>query len=357
MTPTITSVRLVNIGPFADVTVPFLPALRGPDCGQVLAVVGSVGKTTFLRAVALALVPRATAAPYCGSGVRMLKSMEPRAEVRVECGGGAPNVGYILCPNVGGREVVGEWRGYVSKDEGAFVVAYGAHRNRPDQLWKEPSPRVSTHCGGLLMGTAWDAIASLFSDRGMCSVWDVLSGLRRFERLPDLGLRNVPAARVADMRSAYRAVTAALSSAAGVDVKMGETDVLVGGEQFRHAGDGVRGRLRWVTDMLAKWIDREWRAGREVGEDFAGKMDGVCIVDAFDEAMTPRQQKQALSLLRDTFPRMSFVVSVYAEPAIRPFGIDEVVVFDREFGPRLAPSAVEVITGDAAVERSADWSW
>lgn len=323
MTTLIACVRLLDIGPFVDVTVPFPRSRRGPDVGQVLAVAGSGGKTTFLRALALALAPLAAIDGYHGAGVSTARSLEPSAKVRVDLAGGTV-AECTIHRDVNGSELAHN----VSRPDGTFVAAYGPHRNAPDQHQSEVDSRVSTRDGGFLTGTAWDSIASLFGDRRLCSVWDVLSNLHRYKLLRARDFRDIPPVRVADMQAAYGAVTAALSVAVGVRVQLGERDVLVDGEPLKLAGDGVRGQLRWVTDMLARWIDREWRAGRLVGEHFAREMRGVCLVDALDEGLSSNRQESAFRALKRVFPGVTFVASVYNKPAARGLPHDELVVFE-----------------------------
>jgi hypothetical protein len=106
--------------------------------------------------------------------------------------------------------------------------------------------------------------------------------------------------------------------------------------------------------MGAHWSSNAARSG----PNFAAEMEGVCIVDALDESLSPRQQRCAIPALRRAFPKVSFVVSVYAEPSIRPFGLDDIVMFDWRFDSEAATVGVLDVVDAADVEqRSTEWSW
>ncbi len=299
------SLRLHNIGPFADVRVRFPPA-RG---GQFLALVGE-GVTSALRGAAVAL-----AGPnvYAGAPTRPIYPI-----VRDGCREGMAiiNTGEEPFATYFSRDGA-HWNPVQSREPTfcGFFVAYGADRVRDDNV----GDNRLDDCDGF---NGWRHIGSVFGDRAcLLRPRHVLAELLRIASF--VGESEWAAL----YGGAYDGTCGALAAILGAErVRMGEDHVEVDGVPLRRLGSGANGIAAWVADLCARWVVREVKAGRTVPADFYAAMDGVCIIDAIDAHLPPAEQVTLVERVRATFPRMTFIAGVEAPLTLCGLRGDEVVV-------------------------------
>lgn len=356
--PPIEALTVRGLGPFAEaITVPFAPC-HGRS--QVLALTGRRGKTWALRALALGLSGWSVAAQAPGDG--LLTRAASRGEARIRFVGVDASGGFIEA--VTGYAVNGQGRAEIAVSEShrdagredAFVVAYGAGRSR----WVERSlvPLSCHHASRLVNDHPWWHIGDLWppGDRahGGVPVQGLFDELWRRQTLTGGGPSFL--ARAIDAQKALRG---ALASALGATATGAEGGAFaVNGEPAGQWGDGRRSLAAWVCDMMARWVDREWAAGRTVAPGFEASMRGVAIVDAVDEGLHPAEQFDVLARLRETFPAMTFAVSVTSPLTLAPLLPGEVVVLrDRGGGVAVdVPSHnPQVLTGPELMRRYFDF--
>jgi hypothetical protein len=311
---TISDITLRNIGPFADVTIDLPPSRGG---GQFVALVGE-GKTSALRGAALAVAGSRVSAA-CGAHVRYPIIRDG------ECGADASatidKVTYAtsLTLDRGECSVVQRRNGF-----DGFYAAYGVDRasvgGAYDCLWDIDER------GG------WRRIGSLFGDapcvmrtRTVLTELNLIDNCRR-------GWRGEARERGYRYGDAYSETCVALASVLGASavVRMGDHHVEVDGVPLPRLGDGANNLAVWVADLCARWISREVKAGRTVAPSFIEKMSGVCIIDGFDSRIHSTTQAEIIERVRETFPRMTFIVGVESPLTLSSLRSDEVVVLRRD---------------------------
>jgi hypothetical protein len=75
--------------------------------------------------------------------------------------------------------------------------------------------------------------------------------------------------------------------------------------------DGYITTIGWITDFMARWLNRAARRGMAVTPDFPRRMEALVLVDEIDLHLHPRWQRDIISDLRNIFPRVSFVVTTH----------------------------------------------
>ena len=301
----IRSLRLRNIGPFADVTLTF-PPVRG---GQFLALVGD-GVTSALRGAAVALAgPRNSVGAPTRPSYPLVRDGCRDGIASVDTDGVTFETWFVRKGSI--------WHPVQSPEPTfcGFFAAYGADRVRDDN---EGDARLRD-CDGF---GGWRHIGSVFGDRTcLLRPRHVLSELQRITTFAD------EAEWAAQYVGAYSGTCAALAAILGVaNVCMGEDHVEVDGVPLRRLGSAANEAAAWVADLCARWAVREVKAGRTVPADFYASMEGVCVIDAIDARLSPAEQVTFVERVRATFPRMTFLVGVEAPLTLCGLRGDEVVV-------------------------------
>ncbi len=87
--------------------------------------------------------------------------------------------------------------------------------------------------------------------------------------------------------------------------------------------DGYRGMFAWVGDLLGHLSEAFPHT-----DDLLG-CEGVVLVDEIDAHLHPAWQREVIYALRETFPRLQFIVTTHSPVTIRAARADEVVVLRR----------------------------
>ena len=276
----------------ADVTTPRAPwtLLTGDNAS---------GKSTLLKAIALGLCDRSSAAGLLReSDSGYIRNGQTSGTIKihlVDCEKGRPLNQYRiettltrLTPHLEKLDQVTEPSQGFPWDR-IFVCAYGAGRG-------------TSGTGDVAGYSAISAVYSLFN---------YTEGLQN----PELTIRRLGSPRqksvlttlesileLSDLRLAENG-----SSDMGISVRdPHKTDVAV-----RDLADGYKSTLLWVTDFLG-WILASRRTPNR-------SMDGIIVMDEIEQHLHPKWQKRIISNLRETWPRVQFFASTHSPLVARSF--------------------------------------
>lgn len=198
-----------------------------------------------------------------------------------------------------------------------FVAGYGVDRQLPQVAQAPmPPPRPSIDRIRPLFGR-WDLLGPNFEgvlDDGLSQKYASLlkKVLFRTESLVpgivDLELRGRRSARMSDLMISHRFVQ-----------RVGGDDLKLPATWLSH---GFQSVIAWVSDLVGQ-ITLE--AGLVLDPQ---EMEGLVLIDEFDLYLHPSWQVVLVQALRETFPRMQFVVTTHSPILLTAFRREEVVVLD-----------------------------
>lgn len=313
------NVRLFTDTPTVDASFP-RPA---SDRGQWVVLVGEngVGKTTLLRALALALAPPAVASRLLDERIPLVRNGED-ASIAVTLDTGRRE---ILIRREGRTEVIEPVTS--PAEESPWVVAYGVRRG--NALGEKDR---ATELGAVgEFHTLFERPAALYP----AAQWlrdldgDVLREQRRSPRKEGAP----PGPREAVWQSVVQALQTILG-VTSVEVKEGGA-VYVTHPEFGHVpfeamSDGYLGTAGWLIDMIARWIDRQSALDEPIGPHVLRQMCGLALIDEIDLHLHPVWQLRIISDVRRLFPRMSFIVTTHNPLALQGARAGEIFVMRRQ---------------------------
>lgn len=316
--------ELANLRIFKEtpvIDVPFAQPDR--ERGQWVVLVGEngIGKTTLLRALALALASPDVASKLLDERLAMVRNGgDGRVSVELDTGT------LTIAVRRGERTEVVE----STTPDGLrpWVVGYGVRRGNA-RGEKDREPEVGA-LGEL--HTLFDRPASLHGAVQWLANLDA-DVLREQRRSPRQGT-DVPAG---PRESVWRAVEYALQ----VLLEVTKVEVDEGGIVYvRHPrfdrvrldalSDGYLTTAGWVIDMIARWIDRQRELDEPVGADLLRQMCGFVLLDEIDLHLHPLWQMRIVDDVRRLFPRLSFVVTTHNPLTLYGARSGEVYVMRRE---------------------------
>jgi energy-coupling factor transporter ATP-binding protein EcfA2 len=354
----ITDVRLSGVRGFRKLDLS-LKAPARPRHGQWVVLLGDngVGKTTILRALALALAP-ADVVPSVLSRTGLV-SPTVRAgatEAEIEVDAPSHNVATILRieSSKGGdrlraHDFAPSERGERLRDYGIanhsvpFLVAYGSRRGSG----LTGSERVTESPREAAVETLFDEGANLIQPDEWLKGWQLAA------------LQGGPDSQDARFFNAILSTLCALLPDVGhIHVSREAVEVegpTLGRIPLGALSDGYRTTMGWVLDMIARWVEEAKRQNVPIDEDFHKRMAGVALIDEIDLHLHPRWQRDVIDMVRGHFPRMSFVVTTHnpltllgAKPGeihiLRRTEKGDVEVIQRDLPP--GAGAEQVLTGD-----------
>jgi hypothetical protein len=302
-----------------------------------------LGKTTILRALALALSPpdvAPTILSRMGQTSPTVRAGAPKATIRIDMSGEPEVTTLEIEPIKGGERLARRWYGDVSMP---FIVAYGARRG---------SGLVSS--GRSVESTALAAVETLFDENASLmqpEVWLIKWQLAALQADKDSQEAGFFDAILATLCRLLPGVAAIHVSANGVEVE----GPSIGRVPLGALSDGYRTTMGWILDMIARWVEEAKRRSVAIDKDFHEKMTGIALVDEIDLYLHPRWQRDVITMVRTHFPRMSFVVTTHnpmtllgAKPGeihvLRRTQQGDVEVIQRDVPPGLG--AEQILTGD-----------
>ncbi len=316
----LTNLRVFRETPQVDVPLP-TPAA---DQGQWIVLVGEngVGKTTLLRAIALALAPPQEVGLLLTERLPLVRNGEdatvavtlPSGEFRVTLRGGPPD---RLLPSAS------------EPPSRPWVVGYGVRRgNARGEVDRavDWSPAGNLH-------TLFDQPASLVR----ASQW--LLDLDRLVLREQRDRQHVAnAAPMGPYEATWNAVHTALKELLRVrEVEIGDREVFVHHDTFGRVrldalSDGYLTTTGWVIDLIARWVTLQDRELTPVGPDLLAQMRGVVLLDEIDLHLHPLWQLRIIDDVRRLFPRMTFVVTTHNPLALQGARPGEIYVVRADGG-------------------------
>lgn len=320
----LSNIRLFKETPTIDAPFPTPDA----DQGQWIILVGEngVGKTTFLRALGLALADPIVAArlldenqPYVRNGgdghiaveldtavVEVLVRRDARTETIVP---------------TGNDKVTRPW-----------VVGYGVRRgNARGEKDRAPEwgPTGELH-------TLFDRPATLVNAVDWLLDLDrrVLNERRQYGPEPGDGRPRLHAAT-------WQSVETALKSLLGVTaIEPAERHVMVTHPEFGRVrldalSDGYLTTTGWVVDLIARWVQRQEDLREAIGRDLLRQMTGIVLIDEIDLHLHPIWQMHIIDDIRRLFPRLSFVVTTHNPLTLQGARPGEIFIMRRGDGGRV----------------------
>ncbi|MFO0606152.1 MAG: AAA family ATPase [Polyangiales bacterium] len=264
--------------------------------GSVVVLLGEngTGKTTILRAFALALAAPAVAAGLLASAsASYLRAGHREARCSLTTTRGEYAIG--LAEGDGFDQVTAT---VPTRGERPFVVGYGCRR-------------------GSALGGA-DQIASPASSHDIDNLFEQPRGLVHAESWLmqlEAAADKSDAARklLADVKAALLKMLPGVASVdVGGDRQVWVSGPAVGRVRWTALSDGYLTTAGWVVDLMARWIERQTtRLKREVPSDFVARMTGFALIDEIDLHLHPKWQSSVIATARAVFPRMHFIATTH----------------------------------------------
>jgi energy-coupling factor transporter ATP-binding protein EcfA2 len=330
--------RLKNIRAFADtpaVSRPF-PIPRA-DEGQWILLIGEngVGKTTLLRALALALAEPAVGTKLIDERTPLLRN-GGEGEVEVLVGEGP--FGVRVRRTGRAEEVVSEAEPEAGPER-PWVVAYGVRRGDArgefDQGAPEAGPVGELH-------TLFDRRASLHRASAWLFTAEANAG-REARRGPGSSGKHA-----AVWAAAKKALVKLLELS---DLFVDEDGVVrvdhptFGTLRLDALSDGYLTTAGWVIDMLARWVIRQDELDAPFGADLLSEMRGLVLIDEIDLHLHPLWQLRAVEDLRALFPRLSFIATTHNPLCLQGARAGEIYRM-RRVGTELRLEQEDITPGD-----------
>jgi len=308
--------------------------------GQWLMFLGenATGKTTLLRALALALAHPSDAAAIPSNldgPLRRTAALDGVARVRTYDG---RDLLAMVSSADGGERVT-------STPEDAlrpWVVAYGCRR------------------GSATSGTDMDTAFVAFRDldnlfdrpRGVVRASAWLKELQRRARNNGSRSKEVfEAARAALKETLLDAEDVLLDDEVTVCFPNGRTVPL------NLLSDGYLTTAGWVADLMARWIKRCEDRRRPISKDFCAEMEGVCLLDEVDLHLHPRWQERVIEDVRKLFPKMTFIATTHHPLTLRGARPGEVFVLGDHDGTGQVTALQRDIPAGTRVDELVTGAW
>jgi energy-coupling factor transporter ATP-binding protein EcfA2 len=302
----IASVEINNLRAFPQRFEVSAPVPAGPGQWMVFLGENATGKTTLLRAVAMALASPSDAAAVPSNVEGPLRRDASRD-------------GFVLVRTRDGRDLTttitgpgADERIVVTPEDALrpWVVGYGCRRG--------------SAIGGTDMDNAFVPFRDLDNlfdrERGVIRASGWLKELQRLARNNGKRSRDI-------YEAARKALCGALLGAESIVVENDVSVVFEGNRRVPLAllSDGYLTTAGWIVDLMARWLKRN--EGRKTVDDtFCAAMEGVVLLDEIDLHLHPRWQERVIEDVRSLFPRMTFIATTHHPLTLRGARKGEVFV-------------------------------
>lgn len=306
----IEGVRLRHVRGLQDLTLPLVSDDDGRTEGRWIVLLGEngVGKSTVLRAVALALLDPPLAAALVRTSLAGYVSHDgERATIEV-------TIPDRVLSAIVERDSTGTESFSTTEAPRPLVFAYGCRR--------------SSALGGVARALSFgpnERVATLF-DEGA----DLIHA--------ETWLKNRAFAAVDNSREKVlldevkKALLRAMPGIQAIDVKPDGVWLYgpaIGRTSLAGLSDGYLTMMGWIIDMIARWTEMEERKKQVIEPSFMEQMEGVVLLDELDLHLHPRWQIRVIEDLRDLFPRMTFLVTTHNPLTLLGARKGEVIVLRR----------------------------
>lgn len=309
----IESIDLRNLRLFEHLAISAKP--HGYGEGQWIILLGDngMGKTTILRAVALALVePELGTILLSKLNAPLHRPDAPAGACSVHARGGEFHTDIM---QKGDLEVAQARKGNPARRP--LVFGYGCRRG---SALGGPQKDVSFLPPTLELATLFDESASLIH----AETWLKERALEAEQ--------NKGKPKEALFRTVLATLTGLLPDVNEIEVRDNRVWVDVRGVgcvPLAALSDGYLTLAGWVIDLVARWIDRAARHGDPLEPGFTKTMEGLVLVDEIDLHLHPRWQCQVIADLRVMFPKMSFIVTTHNPLTLLGAREGEIFIFRR----------------------------
>lgn len=345
----ISTIRLANIRGFQDLTIDCAP--KGGETGSVTLVIGQngTGKTTLLRAIALALcdLPDANALIAEPIGGLITHGSETGGVLLME--GGRTNldenvtdnfnifgkrlgreIRLVKDPGTGKESVVQETRQTRTTFVSNLVCGYGVGRTGNRQV---------NVIGGVRSYRIMDSVRSLFNyDYSLKSPELTLRRLgdyvdtTRFNEYMEAIKLSLGLSQQDEIR---------LDSGGGVTI-IGDT---VGGEIPLEAwADGFRATFNWIIDVFGWAIQARFQNG----------VYGTLLIDEVEQHLHPSLQVEILPRLAALFPNMQIIATTHSPLVALGVKPESVVVLQKNEEGKIVVEPTPDFTGYSAEDMLED---
>lgn len=308
----LSALHLRNLRRFDDLAVEFQPPADATR-GQWIVLLGDngTGKTTILRALALALLPDDVASAHVTQSsadapfIRRPVANGQYARIHAALGSTATdpptaNITEVALTPDSGRERFSVERPLTRRPP---VFGYGCRRGSAlGGPMREADPRP-------LDGTAtiFDENAALIHAETWLKDWELeangnteQSGFVEAVKKTLLGL--FPGRHDGSAIFTELIVKRDRVSVRGPDID----DV-----PLAALSDGYLTTLGWTIDLIARWAEYARSAGYPLDKSFRETMPCVVLIDELDLHLHPRWQRDIIAKLRDAFPMTTFIATTH----------------------------------------------
>ncbi len=267
-----------------------------PDAGHWTLLLGdnAVGKTTLLRAIALACIEEQTASALLeltGITAPFVRHKAKKATVTLRTSAG--EIRCSISPNTTSERLT-----RVGPVLPGSVFAYGCQRG--------------TAFGGPMRDVELrpiDSVGTLFDDNAHlihAETW-----LQEASLAAERG-KGSRAAFYDAIRSTLIAVLPGVESFDFDDnAQLWLDGPKIGRSPLAAMSDGYITTVGWIVDLIARWAELSHRLGVELDGDFRDRMTGLVLIDEIDLHLHPLWQTEIVSTLRRQFPKMSFIATTH----------------------------------------------
>lgn len=287
-------IEVTGVRPFAKATL--RTAGEDPAGGQWIVLLGEngVGKSTILRAIALALIdPDVAKAVLASATAPHVRAGQMAAEVEV-------------------RTTQGNFRVRIDDHGSTETITSISETNTSRPLVFAYGCRRGSALGGAEREVDFPPIADVATlfDEGP-SLIHAETWLKQL-RLDAALNPGTDKERIFD--AVIEAVRGLLPGVAQIDVRADRVwfeGAGVGRAPLGALSDGYLTTIGWIVDLLARWLHRATQKGTPIGPDFMTHIEGVVLVDEIDLHLHPRWQISVIDEIRRRFPRLSFIVTTH----------------------------------------------
>jgi hypothetical protein len=231
-----------------------------------------------------------------------------------------------------------------------FVAGYGVRRSLPaPRSTSRPEDLVRTRVEplfdrGELIGTGF---ADHFEGEQALTFARILEQalLAHAELLPNVAnveLRGQGGANTADR----------LISSHRFDIRAGTNTIKLPATWLSH---GYQAAIAWMADVVGHVLWEASAAGLSIDID-PKDMEGLVLVDELDLHLHPRWQVGLIPALKQTFPRLQFVVTTHSPMLLAGLEADEIVMLDEDpqtgdIVPHYTDRPAKLMTGTEMLEQ------